>query len=208
MHTAKGVYRLEPANLCQALIDDRKPEPWNALLRECGANDLRTDALAWLEARDEIVDILERGQSVNLVTNGKPNWDGLLVHIIRDYLPDMAKLVLADPDTLTRHDLLSSICKTLGVSIALREEPHDLADFKRVLQNRTATRVALSHFDMVSHKPPGYDVNFFAALRYMCMDMRKLTLLIQSRTPFGSLLPRDHPLSDMDIKTVELKGFK
>ncbi len=60
----------------------------------------------------------------------------------------------------------------------------------------------------VEYKPPGYDVNFFAALRYMCMDMRKLTLLIQSRTPFGALLPRDHPLSDMDIKTVELRGSR
>ena len=38
------------------------------------------------------------------------------------------------------------------------------------------------------------------------MDMRKLTLLVQSRTPFAALLPRDHPLSDIDIKTVELRA--
>ena len=60
------------------LIDDRQPEPWNALLRECGANGLGTDAPAWLEARDEIVELIGRGQSVNLVTNGKFKCDGLL----------------------------------------------------------------------------------------------------------------------------------
>ncbi|MFZ4701376.1 MAG: toll/interleukin-1 receptor domain-containing protein, partial [Candidatus Methylumidiphilus sp.] len=40
------------------LIDDRQPEPWNALLRECGANDLGTDAPAWLDTRDEIVELI------------------------------------------------------------------------------------------------------------------------------------------------------
>ncbi|MCP5126732.1 MAG: hypothetical protein H6973_14160 [Gammaproteobacteria bacterium] len=51
-----------------------------------------------------------------------------------------------------------------------------------------------------------YDVDLFAALRFLMMDMRKLTLLVQSRTPFAALLPKDHPLSDLDIKTVELRA--
>ena len=38
------------------------------------------------------------------------------------------------------------------------------------------------------------------------METRKLVLLAQSRTHFAALLPREHPLSAIDIKTVELPG--
>jgi len=74
-----------------------------------------------------------------------------------------------------------------------------------LLQTRSNTRVVLTHFDMAPHRSY-YDVDLFAALRFLMMDMRKLTLLVQSRTPFAALLPKDHPLSDLDIKTVELRA--
>jgi hypothetical protein len=36
------------------------------------------------------------------------------------------------------------------------------------------------------------------------METRKLVLLVHSRRPFATLLPPDHPLSTIDVKTVEL----
>ena len=189
------------------LIDDRQPEPWNALLRECGANGLGTDAPAWLEARDEIVELIGRGQSVNLVTQGEPNWRGLLTHLRRGQFPEMGLVNLEDPDTTSRRGLLAAMAKALGGRAPLPIAPDDLAGFKSLLENLAPSKLILTHFDLASHRAY-YDVDLFSTLRYLIMEMRKLTLLIQSRTPFGALLPRDHPLSDMDIKTVELRGLK
>ncbi|MDD5320114.1 MAG: hypothetical protein PHD43_05775 [Methylococcales bacterium] len=71
---------------------------------------------------------------------------------------------------------------------------------------RPVSHVALSHFDLAAHRDY-YDVDLFAALKFLVMENeRKLTLLVQSRTAFGALLPKNHPLSEIDIKTVELRG--
>lgn len=63
----------------------------------------------------------------------------------------------------------------------------------------------MTHFDLTVHRAD-YDVNLFSALRHLVMESRKLVLLIQSRQPFASLLPRGHPLSEIDVRTVEIKG--
>ena len=51
-----------------------------------------------------------------------------------------------------------------------------------------------------------YEIDLFVALRDLMMEARRLTLLITSHAPLATLLPQDHPLSAMEIKTVELKG--
>jgi hypothetical protein len=187
------------------LQDDRQAEPWNALLQQCDANRLGTTAPAWLAARDDIVRLLERGQSVNLVVHGEVNWRGLLEHISDVHLPDLAVVNLEDPDTTSRHGLPAAISQALGERAPLRQEPHDLAGFKALLVARSAAKVALTHFDLVPHRPY-YDVDLFAALRYFIMEARKLVLLVQSRTSFSALLPCNHPLSVIDIKTVKLQA--
>ena len=101
--------------------------------------------------------------------------------------------------------MLAAIAKALGGRVSLPDNSRDLADFKALLEARAHTRVALTHFDLAPHRRY-YDVDLFATLRFLMMDMRKLTLLVQSHTPFAKLLPKDHPLSDIDIKTVELRA--
>jgi hypothetical protein len=188
------------------LQDDTRPEPWDALLRECCAEDLGANATDWLAARDEIVRLLNRRQSVNLVTQGKANWSGLLAHIAKDHLPGLACVDLSDPDTMSRQGLLTTILRALGERALLPDKPHDLAGFKAVLNARAVSQVALTRFDLAPYMDY-YDVDLFAALRFLVMENgRKLALLVQSRTAFGALLPRNHPLSEIDIKTVELRG--
>ncbi len=185
------------------LTDDTKPEPWEKLLGQCGAR-LGTDATAWLDARDDIVRFLERGQSVNLLVKGDVAWRGLIQHIADDCVEDLVQVNLEDPDTTTRSGLLASVCKALGERAPLPEPPRDLAGFKAHLEARSRSLIALTHFDLVAHRSD-YDVNLFAAFRYLIMDVRKLVLLVQSRTPFAALLPHKHPLSSIEIKTVELQ---
>ena len=194
-----------PNPLYADLRDDRQPDPWTQVLQSCDAAGLGTTAPAWLAARDDLARYLERNQSVNLVMENGVNWRALLEHLANDYRLDLAQVDLQDPDTTSRRGLLATIAKALGERVALPDKPRDLSDFKALLMSRSNTRVALTHFDLAPHRPY-YDVDLFAALRFLMMDMRKLTLLVQSRTPFAALLPRDHPLSDIDIKTVELRA--
>lgn len=186
--------------------DDTRPDPWDALLRDCGAEDLGASAPDWLAARDEIVRWLSRKQSVNLVTQNGANWRGLLQHIAEDYLPGLALVDLEDPDTTSRQGLLVAMLRALGERAALPTKPNDLAGFKAVLNTRAVSQIAVSHFDLAARRKY-YDVDLFAALRFLVMENgRKLTLLVQSRTAFSALLPKNHPLSEIDIKTVELRG--
>ncbi len=85
------------------------------------------------------------------------------------------------------------------------QPPEDLPHFGRVVGALGRSRLALQHFDIVLARPD-YDVNLFAAIRHLVMDKRQLVLLVQSRTPFAALLPRGHPLSEIDVKTIELQA--
>ncbi len=186
------------------LQDDQQADPWNRLLQQCDATCLGASAPDWLAARDGIVRYLQRNQSVNLVVQGHVNWRGLIDHIAHDHLADLAVVNLEDPDTTSRRGLLTTIGTALGARAALPDEPRDLAAFSDYLKARSpVARVTLTHFDLAPFRPY-YDVDLFASLRYWIMDARKVVILAQSRTPFGTLLPRPHPLSDIDIKTVEL----
>jgi hypothetical protein len=59
------------------LQDDKQADQWRLLLQSCDA-DLGTTAPDWLAARDAIVRLLGRGESVNLVVRGEPKWRALL----------------------------------------------------------------------------------------------------------------------------------
>ncbi|NJM10916.1 MAG: toll/interleukin-1 receptor domain-containing protein [Synechococcaceae cyanobacterium SM1_2_3] len=194
-----------PNPLYADLCDDSNSDPWTQILQQCNATGLGTTAPAWLTARDDLARYLERNQSANLVVGNGVNWRALLEHLVNDYPLGLAPVDLQDPDTTSRRGLLSAIAKALGERVSLADKPRDLADFKALLATRSNTRIALTHFDLAPHRDY-YDVDLFAALRYLMMDMRKLTLLVQSRTRFAALLPKENPLSDIDIKTVELRA--
>lgn len=193
-----------PNPLYADLCDDSTSDPWTQALQQCGATGLGTTAPAWLEARDDLARYLERDQSVNLVVDNGVNWRALLEHLVNDYPLSLARVDLQDPDTTSRRGLLAAIANALGERVVLGKS-RDLADFKALLEARSNARVALTHFDLAPHRRY-YDVDLFAALRFLMMERRKLTLLVQSRTPFAALLPKDHPLSDIDLKTVELRA--
>ena len=180
---------------------DRNPEPWELLLSACDA-DLGTEALPWLEARVEVQRFLERGQSVNLVVLGdgvawRPLIEGL-------ELPGMGIVDLQKGSTASRRGLVGEMLRSLGAAARVPPEPEDLAELDRILEQRDRSLLGLTHFDLVAHR--NFGVDLFAAMRYHTMESRKLVLLVQSHNPFAALLPQQHPLSTIDIKTVELRG--
>lgn len=208
--TVKRVDSNVPAALQQALYvdlrDDKKVDQWDLLLQACDT-DLGTAAPDWLNARDEIVRYLQRGQSVNLVVTHKPKWRELIAHLQKDHFLELGIVDLQNPLTASRRGLVVEMLKSCGSTISVPPEPEDLVTLGQVFEIRPrATQIALIHFDMVAHRKQ-YEIDFFASLRYLIMESRKLVLLIHSCSHFSELLPTDHPLSSVNnILTVELKG--
>lgn len=187
------------------LSKDNNPDQWDRLLNACGAG-LGIDAPGWLSARDEILKLLTRHQSINLVVTGNPKWREMIKHLRANHIPDLGVVDLAKGSTASRSGLVSEILKVCRVHESVPEPPNDLGILDRALSAREQSIVALLHFDLAKDRQNEYGIDLFAALRYLIMDSRKLVLLIQSRRAFIELLPHDHPLSAIDIKTVELRG--
>ena len=188
------------------LRSDKATEPWNSLLNACDAN-LGVSAPAWLSARDSIRQFLQRNQSVNLVVTGQPKWRELIHSLRGGQLADLGLVDLNSGATASRRGLIAEILSVCDFTKAVPPPPEDLVVLDRAIKQRTFTRLALSDFDRASTRHD-YDIDLFASLRHLIMDARKLTVLIQSRKPFLSFLPPEHPLSSIDIRTVELKGHR
>ncbi len=186
------------------LKDDSVAAPWDLLLRACSA-ELGTEAPAWLSARDEVRRFLERGQSVNLVTDRGVAWRGLIEDLRRGELADLVKVDLESGAAASRRGLVQEMLAALGTSTSVPSEPEDLVVLDRFLTARIRTRIALVHFDFAASRN-SYGIDFFACLRYLAMEARKLTLLVHSRQPFVTLLPESHPLSEIGIQVIALKG--
>ena len=180
-------------------------EQWELLMRGCGA-DLGVPPPNWLRAKDEIVRWLQRKESVNLLTGSGVKWRPLLNHIRETAIPHLRIVDLESPGTASRRGLLVQILREYGQKPALPDKPDDLVEFGRMLESLPSSRLALVHFDNVLQRHGEYGVDLFAALRFLALTQKKLVLLIQSRSPLASLLPANHPLSEMDVKTSELKG--
>jgi hypothetical protein len=190
------------------LRDDSLPEPWDLLLEKFGF-DLGAAATEWLRARDLVHRHLDREESVNLVVMGKARWRPLLDHLRNDTALALGVVKLDSTEAMHRPSLVREILKQCGCRTidSVPEKPEDLVLLGRTLKAlHRAPRLALTSFDHVRHRMAHYELDMFVALRNLMMDARRLTLLIISHSPFVTLLPTGHPLSDIDIKTVELKG--
>jgi TIR domain len=193
-----------PNPLCVNLCDDKNSGEWRLILRSCGA-DLGADAPDWLAARDDIHRFLQRNESVNLVVTGNPKWRELIQHLSTDMIKDLGRVDLSSGATVPRRGLVGEILKACGAPASVPPEPEDLPILHRTLSERRLSRIAIEHFDLVSARHH-YGVDLFAALRFLLMDSRKLVILVQSRAPFATLLPQDHPLSSISLQIVELNG--
>jgi hypothetical protein len=197
------IKRAEP--LWVTLTNDRDAAQWDLLMSACGA-DLGTDAPHWLEARDEIVRHLGRNQSVNLIVKDNPRWREMVMHIQFDLLPELGIVDLDQGSTASRRGLVGEILKAVGVTRPVPPEPEDLIELDRALSARKMSQIAMLHLDNTMRR--NYGADLFSALRFLIMESRKLALLAQSRQHFLALVPQDHPLSKIDLKTVELIGHK
>lgn len=189
-------------------VSMKKPEDakqWTLLMQACGS-DLGTSALEWLNARDEIVRHLLRGESVNLVYQSQVKLEALLEHIKKVYFPQMGMINLENPQCNNRRGLLSEILSVIGNKTGIPNNKNDLDEFGRIMKEHSLCLLTIKHFDLAKK----FDLNLFSSLRYLTMDKegKRLVLLVLSHSPFTTLLPKDNPLSAIDIKTVKLEGHQ
>jgi len=189
------------------LTSESNDVQWTLLLESLHATSLAAKASHWLEVRDTIVRTLnDQQQSMNLVLHGAPKWKALCDHIRDEWIPNLAVVDLDNPDTVTLDGLVRQILLAFGCSC---DVPHGAGCLSvlNVLKSKPGTLLlALTHFDNVRARKRAYGQDFFFTLRHLVSDERKLALLVESRTPFDQLLPKDHPLSNLHLTTVEFHG--
>jgi hypothetical protein len=199
----------KPNPLYVDLRDEKDDKAWDLLLRACAA-DLGTTAPDWLRARDEIVQYLERNQSVNLVVKGPVKWRALVDHLAETLGPKSFGMVSLDSAaTVSREGLVAEILRACGLASVARIS-NGLEALNRIAERETVSRLAILHADNIVQRKYGPDL--FSSLRFLTMDQRKLVLMVTSRSPFAALLartpsmPADYESSPIDFKTVELLG--
>jgi hypothetical protein len=186
------------------LRDDRDAGRWKMLLDGCGA-ELGAPAPHWLDVRNRIKSWLNDRRSVNLVVDNGRKVKPLLEHLGQQPGLAMPVIDLESGAVANRPALLQAMLRGLGSHAALPDHPKDLIDFHNEIVARGFSRVALAHGDLVRYHYKD-DVPLFAALRHLINTERKLALLVHSHAPFQTLLPRDHPLSEIDMVTVTLSA--
>ncbi len=191
-------------DLCNAK-DKTGIDQWKKLLDICEA-DIGTDAPAWLNARDEISRYLNRGDSVNLVVSGYPKWRGMVANISDEVSNKMGYVDLESGATMSRKGLVTEILKSFGINTCAPDEPNDLVELHNEISKLNNVILTFAHFDNVT-RPQYNNADLFDALRHL-IETRKIALFAVSRKLFAALLPKDHHLSHIEIKTVELKGSK
>ncbi len=190
------------------LRDDQNANQWDLLLSACNA-DIGTSVPDWLRARDEIVRYLNQGESVNLVVSARPRWRELIDNIRGDFLPSLGVVDLESGSTASQRGFIKDLLKACGLNVSVPPEPMDIVTLSRIIGERnTPVLLAMMHFDLVASRK-WFLIDFFAALRDLIIERKKLILLVQSRVPWINLLPSGHSLSSIisNITTIELKGY-
>jgi hypothetical protein len=156
---------------------------------------------------NEVLKLLDRKESVNVVVPAGVS-RGAVGEQLAQQVAGLAVIHLENPATATRPGLLGELLRALRLSgDGLGGKPEDLTRFAERLKTLTYARLAITQFDIIGERErqDAYGTDLFHMLRYYTTTDKKLGLVLVTWRAFGSLLPADHPLSHMDITTVELR---
>ena len=185
------------------LMGEGTADQWDLMTARCEV-DLGVSAAEWLRVRDRLREAMLDRRSVNLIYQGSPDREGMLSQLRAD-LGGLAIVDLHSGATVERHLLVREILRELGINRVVQGPHGDLDELNTCILAAAPVRLAFRHFDIVTSREAEYTDNFFAAMAYL-VEKRKLTLLVESRAPFATLLPATNSLSKIQMKTVELRG--
>jgi predicted RecB family endonuclease len=155
----------------------------------------------------EVVQLLARRESVNVVVPNGISQKEVGDEIVR-LVRDLAIVNLEDGETAARPGLIEAVLRAFGIKTVVPDrKPADLVVFAKEMKRHSYAQLAILHSDMLGQlqRREEYGADFFHAIKNATTDTRKLGLVLISRVPFSKLLPPDHELSHIAIKTVELR---
>ncbi|MEI8393326.1 MAG: toll/interleukin-1 receptor domain-containing protein [Rhodospirillaceae bacterium] len=184
------------------LRNGKRGTPWQQLLGAC-SSQIGTSALAWLKARDAVMNHMKAGRSVNLVVDtaldGTP-----MVMDLRDRIPGLATLDIEGFKASSRRGLLAEILRIAGCNEAVPATPGDLELFKRYMATAPTHHIALLNFDNVRRRLD-FDQPLFESLAAtLASTPPGLALLCLTRQPLNRLLPAQNPLVKLNLPVVTL----
>jgi hypothetical protein len=179
---------------------DSQPEPWLQIMRACEA-DIGTSVPDWLGVFHKVTSGLQDRHSINLLVAGKPKWREFIAQL-KLALPCMGIVDLESGRTVTRRGLVTEILNALAGYKGKIASGEDLAVLERVLESTPPSLLALKHFDYAVGRPQYSDL--YSILRYLVMEKRQLTLLVQSRATFASLLSDNTVVSSFTMDLIKL----
>jgi len=189
------------------LKSDLDDGQWDLLFKSINAASLGAKAPHWLDVRDSLARTFQdQRQSMNLVVHGEPNWRALVNHFRDERHPALSVVNLDDPATATLEGLIKCILNAFDITCSVPAGTGAVAALNALKGLPGTLSLALLHADHVLFRKDEYGYDIFFALRHLVSDERKLALLVESRTPFSQLLPKDHPLSNLHLTTLELHG--
>jgi hypothetical protein len=196
------------------MIDDRVEDQWRKLLEVCEGS-LGTGVIEWLDALEELVLQLERRKSVNLVASSPVRWQALIEAAGNRLNGGLPTVDLANPVLTSRPALLKGWLQELGVGggAATTNGNADIVEFSETLQQLPPFRTALRHFGLCRIRSD-LDFDFFNALYFHTMTDSvkisgirhpRLTLLLHTEKPLGTLIPKNNPVSKIDCASIILR---
>lgn len=177
----------------------RDPDAWRLVMQRCEA-DLGTSVPDWIAAFGRTIDALQRRKSVNLLIKRTARW-GELIAQVKLAFPEMGVVDLESGKNVSRRGLVAEILRAVANYHSSIPED-DLAVLELVLESQGPSILTLKRFEAAAGRNYGNDL--YHSLRHLIMEKRLLTLVVQSEAPFASLLPSWHPLSHLEMETVEL----
>ena len=172
--------------------------------------DLGVTPDAWVQARIKVINYMMNGNSVNLVTrNGAPARP-LIESLAADEELNLGLLNFEGGLVTSMPHLVRRILRLAGISSDLLPEKYILAELEERLEEiKTPSRQAWLRFSYIikksqqAGKESMFNTDFFATVRSLA-ENRKLNLLLHSHQPVAAWLEKNHELSHVDFKTVEL----
>ena len=195
---------------------DEKDVGWQKLV-ESVSGRFSVSPTAWLFARDQIVDGLRRGSSINLVCSSNELMKAMVEHIMYPeaaelMVPGLLKIDLEAGAAETREGLLRKLCKVAGLPEKVSAETTALEDFENKLEILAEAGgpppiIAFLHGGYMgdAERRARYGTDLFRSLRYCTQTERWLVLLFCSQAPINSLVPNSNHLSQINWQEVRIE---
>lgn len=206
-HAALPASITGPNSLYGDLTNPADPAPWQQMLATLSATGLGCAAPDWLEARKRCADALRGHRSVNLCVPGAANWQALTKSLTEHFGIALPAVNLQSPETASRPGLISAMLRSLGLGTAVPPKNDDLITLQRQFEAAPGPcLLLLERFHNVRDRHGEYEVDLFRSLRYLqnLRDRGKAVLLLHSRQPLASVVPPDHPDSQILAESLPL----